>query len=109
MDAVIDNFEWILENENIVETPFYGVLNICRVLQLLSEDSQTVHSKDEGGEWGLKNLPEEYHALIQQALDAYRSSADVTEEQRRTAGTSWDKKNLLTLRDYARQALNQKD
>lgn len=102
MDAVIDDFEWILEDENILETPFYGVLNICRVLQLISENSQTVHSKDEGGEWGLKNLPQEHHAIIQQALDAYRSSVDVNEEQRRAAGQSWDKDRLIGLRDFAR-------
>lgn len=105
MDAVIDDFEWILEDENIVETPFYGVLNICRVLQLISEDSQAVHSKDEGGEWGLQNLPEEYHTIVQQALDAYRSSADVNEEQRRTAGQSWDRESLIALRDYAKQKM----
>ncbi|HMS50239.1 MAG TPA: DUF4111 domain-containing protein [Candidatus Saccharibacteria bacterium] len=103
MDAVIDDFEWILEDEHIIETPFYGVLNICRVLQLMSENSQMVHSKDEGGEWGLKNLPHEHHAIIQQALDAYRSSVEVNEEQRRTAGKDWDKARLLAFRDFARQ------
>jgi predicted nucleotidyltransferase len=102
MDAVIDDFKWILEDEHILETPFYGVLNICRVLQLMSENSQMVHSKDEGGEWGLKNLPQEHHAIIQQALDAYRSSVEVNEEQRRAAGQSWDKDRLIGLRDFAR-------
>ena len=103
MDAVLDDFEWILEDEHIVETPFYGVLNICRVLQLISENSQTVHSKEEGGEWGLANLPAQYHPIIQKALDAYRSSVDVTEEQRRAGGLAWDKQELLAFRDFARQ------
>ena len=105
MDAVIDDFEWILEDEHIVETPFYGVLNICRVLQLISENSKIVHSKDEGGEWGLRNLPKEYHAIVQQALDAYRSSVDVTEEQRRAGGFAWDRQELLAFRDFARKQL----
>ncbi|MCB9839265.1 DUF4111 domain-containing protein [Candidatus Nomurabacteria bacterium] len=107
MDAVIDDFEWILESENIVETPFYGVLNICRVLQLLSGDSQTVHSKAEGGEWGLNNLPSEFHSLVQKALDVYRSPDDVSEAQRRTGGLEWNKDELLALRDYAKKARNQ--
>lgn len=108
MDAVIDDFEWILENENILESPFYGVLNICRVLQLISENSQTVHSKDEGGEWGLNNLPSEFHSLILKALDVYRSSDGVSEAQRRTGGLAWNKDELLALRDYAKRVKNQK-
>lgn len=109
MDAVIDDFEWILEDEHIVETPFYGVLNICRVLQLISENSKTVHSKDEGGEWGLENLPAEFRPLIQKALDVYRSSDDVNEAERRTGGQDWNKNKLLAFRDYARKVKNQTD
>lgn len=71
MDAVLDDLMWILEGEHILEVPFYGVLNICRVLQLLDEKMETVHSKDEGGEWGLKHLPQDHHPLICQALDVY--------------------------------------
>ncbi|MDF2713950.1 MAG: hypothetical protein K0R28_875 [Paenibacillus sp.] len=102
MDAVMDDFSWIIEEEHIVETPFYCVLNICRVLQLKSEDSRTVHSKDEGGEWGLNHLPELHHPIIQQALDIYRSSEPVPEEQRKTGGKNWDRQMLLDFRDYAR-------
>lgn len=106
MDAVMDDFKWILEDKNILETPFYGVLNICRVLQLINVDNHAVHSKDEGGEWGLVNLPEKYRPIVQQSLDAYRSSTDVTEEQRRTAGQLWDEESLLSIRDYARKQLS---
>jgi streptomycin 3"-adenylyltransferase len=102
MDAVMDDFSWIIEEEHIVETPFYCVLNICRVLQLKSEDCRTVHSKDEGGEWGLTHLPELYHPLIRQALDIYRSPEPVSEEQRKTGGKDWDRRMLLDFRDYAR-------
>lgn len=107
MEAVIDDFEWIIKDKNIIETPFYGVLNICRVLQLLSENKQTVLSKEEGGEWGLSNLPLEYHSIIQKALDVYRSSDDVNEAQRRTGGLAWNKNELLALRDYAKKVKNQ--
>ncbi|NKI23964.1 DUF4111 domain-containing protein [Paenibacillus dendritiformis] len=105
MEAVRDDLHWILEAEHIAETPYYGVLNVCRVFQLYAEDSRTVHSKDEGGEWGLKHLPPDYHSLIQQALDVYRSAEPVTEERRRTGGKMWDRAKLLAFRDYARAAL----
>ncbi|MCZ8517000.1 hypothetical protein O9H85_32525 [Paenibacillus filicis] len=40
--------------------------------------------------------------MIQRALDVYRSSDIVNEEQRRTGGKEWDKTNLLAFRNYAR-------
>lgn len=102
MDAVLDDLDWILEEEHILESPYYSVLNICRVLQLFHQNNQTVHSKDEGGEWGLKQLPELFHPLIQQALHIYRSSETVAEEQRKTGGKQWNEADLLAFRDYAR-------
>lgn len=105
MDGVVDDFNWIVTDEHILETPFYGVLNICRVLQLFAENTEQVHSKDEGGEWALQNLPEQHHPIIQQALNAYRSSKQVDENQRRTNGETWNKEALLALRDFARSKL----
>ncbi len=102
LDSVLDDFDWIVEDEHILETPFYCVLNICRVLQLKSEDIQQVHSKDEGGEWALRNLPKKYHSVIKKALVAYRSSKEVNESQRRTNEDNWDKQELLAFRDFAR-------
>ncbi|CAM4299233.1 DUF4111 domain-containing protein [Paenibacillus alkaliterrae] len=105
MEAVMDDLDWILEDEHILETPFYSVLNICRVFQLMSEDCQSVHSKDEGGEWGLGHLPQEYHTVIQLALDVYRSSDKVTEEHRKTGGKEWDQAKLLAFRNFARMKI----
>lgn len=102
MESVLDDFAWIVEDEHIVETPFYSVLNICRVMQLLSEDERAVHSKEEGGEWGLAHLPQEHGPLIRQALEVYRSPDAVTEEQRKTGGRTWDRGELLAFRDFAR-------
>ena len=34
-------------------------------------------SKQQGGEWGLKHLPEKYGSLIQQSLDAYAGKGEV--------------------------------
>ncbi len=104
MNAVLDDFEWIVEDEHIVESPYYGILNICRVLRLFSEEGEAVHSKDEGGEWGLERLPADYHPLIRQALDIYRSSEAVTEEDRKTGGKRWERAELLSFRDFARAA-----
>ncbi|CAM4147160.1 aminoglycoside adenylyltransferase domain-containing protein [Lederbergia lenta] len=107
MESVLDDLYWILEKDHILETPFYGVLNICRVLQLLSEASQTAHSKDEGGEWGLEHLPNEFHPVIQKAMDVYRSSDIVNEGHRKTGGKEWNQAQLLAFRDFARKKIKE--
>ena len=52
--------------------PPYAVLNFCRVLAFLEQG--LVASKAEGGRWGLAHLPEQYHPIIQAALDEYTAS-----------------------------------
>jgi len=101
--AIVDDLDWILENENILESPFYGVLNCCRVLEQHQNGWQNFFTKDEGGEWAIKNLPADYHAIISQALACYRSSENVSADERRTDGHDWDRAALLSLRDYVRQ------
>ena len=61
--------------EEIAENPMYLILNLARVLAYMKD--KTVLSKQEGGEWGLRNLPEDYHSLIRSALREYGESADV--------------------------------
>jgi streptomycin 3"-adenylyltransferase len=56
--------------------PVYYVLNACRVLTFLREGH--IYSKDEGGSWGLQNLPEDLHSIVAQALEAYRGSSKKT-------------------------------
>jgi streptomycin 3"-adenylyltransferase len=89
----------------MAETPYYAVLNICRVLQLMTEADGRVHSKDEGGEWALVNLPAEFHPVIRLALAAYRSPALVSVQHSQFGGEEWDEGRLLALRDYARSRL----
>ncbi len=101
--SILDDFGWIVENENILESPFYSVLNICRVIRTLTERDENVFSKDEGGEWALVSLPKRYHPLIQKALDVYRSERVVTSEERRTGGVPWKREELLEFRDLARE------
>lgn len=105
LDAVMADFRWLLDDEHVAETPYYAVLNICRTLQLLSGNERRVRSKDEGGEWGLNNLPREHHALIGLALAAYRSGAPVTVERSHFGTVAWDAQQLLAFRDYARSRL----
>ena len=56
--------------DDIAEDTMYLTLNLARVLAFLQDGS--VLSKKEGGEWGLKNLPESYHGLLREALSEYR-------------------------------------
>ena len=55
-----------------ISNPVYFVLNACRVLAYVME--RHIYSKDEGGAWALAHLPEQYHGLIAQALEQYRTS-----------------------------------
>ncbi len=104
MDAVEGDLEWILADTNIVTSPFYAVLNCCRVLWLWSGHSQRlVPSKEEAGLWAMERLPAELAAVVRDALEAYRSDAPVAEGERQTAGRKWDAPSLLAFRDYMRE------
>ena len=56
--------------EEITDNTMYLTLNMARVLAWTRE--KKVLSKQEGGEWGLKNLPEKYHSLLLEALKEYK-------------------------------------
>jgi len=101
--SVMDDFNWIVEGENICESPYYGVLNICRVLQILIDGDMKYLSKYEGAIWGIENLPDEHILLIQSALAIYSSDEPINECDRKTGGLTWDKTALLSFRDYARK------
>ena len=107
--SVMDDFNWIVEDENICESPYYGVLNICRVMQLIIDGDEKYPkglqplSKYEGAVWGMENLPYEHIPLIQKALEVYASNEPIDERDRNTGGLTWDKAALLSFRDYARE------
>ena len=61
--------------EDILESPMYTALNLCRVLAYKKE--RLIQSKREGGEWGLAHLPERYGGLIRRALDDYSSGREM--------------------------------
>ncbi|MBQ8313158.1 MAG: DUF4111 domain-containing protein [Clostridia bacterium] len=54
---------------DVQHNPVYVILNLCRVLAAIREGA--VLSKAQGGVWGLANLPQEHHAVIRAALEAY--------------------------------------
>lgn len=59
----------------ILTNPMYITLNLCRVLGYLKDN--LILSKKTGGEWGLENLPQEYHELIKEALICYQTGRKV--------------------------------
>ena len=106
--GIQDDFDWIVEDEHILETPFYAILNICRTIMTLSSKHEEVFSKDEGAAWALQHFPEIYHLLIQKALDVYHSDKPVTSEaERKQGGTQWDRTELLAFRDFARNEVKE--
>ena len=60
--------------EEIMEKPMYLILNMARILAYLKE--KKIMSKKEGGMWGLRHLPEQYHPLIRSALQEYENGDD---------------------------------
>jgi hypothetical protein len=73
-DSIYADFKWA---RDFVDTnPVYVILNYCRVLAF--KRNELVLSKAQGGQWGLKHLPDQTHAVIRQALDIYQGNSAVT-------------------------------
>lgn len=70
-EAYLDSIckDIISAKEYIVEDPVYIILNLCRVYAYINDG--LVLSKEQGGKWGLANLPEKYHHLISAMLNNY--------------------------------------
>lgn len=67
------------ENE-ILENPIYIILNLCRVLAYVEESR--VLSKEQGGLWGLENLPARYEPVVRAALNAYGSDENFSADSK---------------------------
>ncbi len=106
LDAVLDDYRWIVEDDHLLETPVYGVLNCCRTLALLTEGEGTIRSKDEGGLWGLAHLPAEHRPVIEQALRCYQLAQRVDGAHRRADGMAWDAEALRRFRDRVTRSVN---
>lgn len=78
------------------DNPVSIILNACRTLAYLKNGE--VLSKDEGGDWALRNLPQEYHEVIHQSLDAYRFS---------NGDDSFSKEQLARFATFLRKEITQ--
>jgi streptomycin 3"-adenylyltransferase len=104
LNAVFDDLAWIVDAKNIIESPIYATLNICRSIELLRRGPGTVSSKVDGAQWALADgIPATHHAVIRAALACYLSSAAVSDGERRRHGHGWDTEALLGLAAFARQ------
>ncbi len=91
MDSIWNDIEHA--EDDILETPVYAILNLCRVLAYKKE--KLILSKEEGGRWGLKNVSERYGKLIQKALDDYASSEEM----------AFDEKEAREYAKYMKEAI----
>jgi predicted nucleotidyltransferase len=66
-DSLVRDIRWA--RDRIDEIPVYAVLNCCRTLAFARE--HVILSKAEGGEWGMRELPEQFRPLAESALSAY--------------------------------------
>lgn len=73
----IDSIWCDVENAaaDIADNPVYVTLNLCRVLAYLREG--LVVSKRDGGKWGIKNVPQPYCAVVEQALLRYTAGSEI--------------------------------
>ena len=60
--------------ETIAANTMYFTLNLARVLAYKQEG--LILSKKEGGEWALRNVPEENKGLVEAALKEYTEGGD---------------------------------
>jgi len=104
LDAVMDDARWIMKG-GIVESPFYGVLNLCRVLQHVLDEPELPPSKEEGAMWALASLPAGHRPVVAAALECYRARAPVDADLRRVHGHRWVEEPLLAFAAYAESAL----
>ena len=69
--SILLDFDWGLER--IAQRPMYFILNACRTAAFIRHGQ--ILSKDEGGEWGLRELPAWTREVVWQALKLYRGEA----------------------------------
>lgn len=77
-EAYVDAIYYDIQDakNDILDQPVYMVLNLCRVLMFLQDG--VVASKQEGGEWGIHHVPNDYQALIEGCLYAYKHGTSIT-------------------------------
>jgi len=78
----LDSIYTDIENadEDIMEEPMYLTLNLCRVFAFLKDGLYL--SKEEGGKWGIKNLPAKYQPVILSALECYATDREMVADEK---------------------------
>jgi streptomycin 3"-adenylyltransferase len=62
--------------ESVLDNPVYVILNLCRVYAYIRDG--VILSKEQGGQWGLKNLSNQYHNLLTHMLNNYAQGTTLT-------------------------------
>lgn len=57
---------------DILKNPMYIVLNLCRVIAYLKHN--LILSKEQGGKWGLDNLPQQHCGIVVKAMHSYKTN-----------------------------------
>lgn len=81
--SIVDDLKYT--RKYLLENPTYWALNACRIMAFIKEKKEL--SKLEGGQWGIKNLPQKYHNLIKQAMSCYQTGVNKYQ-------ISWNKEEL---------------
>lgn len=87
ISSIVGDFKDCIEN--IEEDTVYCTLNMIRVFWYLSEG--VISSKQEAGNWGISNLPEELRLTIRKVNDCYSGKND---------DCTFTKEELVIVRDY---------
>jgi streptomycin 3"-adenylyltransferase len=91
INALEADFNWA--GERAKRQPAYAILNACRTLHGATQRDVRILSKDEGAQWALQSLPEEFAPLVRQAIDEYRGIPQ---------SAAFDSARVNALRDYVR-------
>ena len=91
LDAILHDLDGILESDNILEDPYYSVLNICRVFQVLEEGEGSVPTKLQGAEWARAHLPAQFSPVICLALAWRPHGARDAGEGAAPGPAAWDR------------------
>lgn len=99
--SVRSDINWILEGDNILASPYYGVLNLARWAMMQATPERIVPGKDEAGVWAMTHLPQTLQGIVAQALAAYRNTHwPGTIRERQLSGGPWNHAALIEFRDY---------
>jgi len=87
-------FDIVDSREEILDSPMYIILNLCRILYYLKEE--VICSKKEGGQWAYCNLPKEYVGIVEKALNCYEKGEEA----------SFNEKDLVSFAEFIMKSID---